>query len=113
MTPSSLDEERKGRGFSSDLEVNFLVLTGTTACRHQTPRERGDMTFARAGRRAIEASLRHGARAPAPPYPGGARLTANTSRPLDAVYNHHPRAFTSVPSPNAPVNATTLAAVGR
>ena len=69
------------------------------------------MTFARAGRRAIEASLRHGARAPTPPYPGGARLTVNTSRPLDAVCNHHPRAFTSVPSPNAPVNATTLAAI--
>ena len=68
------------------------------------------MTFARAGRRAVEASLRHGARAPAPPYPGGVRLTANTSRPLDAVHNHHPRAFTSVPSPNAP-NVTTLAAV--
>ena len=91
-----------------------MVLTGTDSpvCRvSQTPRERGDMTFARAGRRAVEASLRHGARAPAPPYPGGARLTVNTSRPLDAVYNHHPRAFTSVPSPNAPVNATTLAAV--
>ena len=113
MTPSSLHEERKGRGFFSDLEVNFLVLTGTDSpvCRVQTPRERGDMTFARAGRRAVEASLRHGARAPAPPYPGGARLTVNTSRPLDAVYNHHPRAFTSVPSPNAPVNATTLAAI--
>ena len=69
------------------------------------------MTFARAGRRAVEASLRHGARAPAPPYPGGARLTVNTSRPLDAVICHHPRAFTSVPSPNAPVNATTLAAI--
>ena len=34
MTPSSLHEERKGRGFFSDLEVNFLVLTGT---RVQTP----------------------------------------------------------------------------
>ena len=89
-----------------------MVLTGTDSpvCRVQTPRERGDMTFARAGRRAVEASLRHGARAPAPPYPGGARLTVNTSRPLDAVYNHHTRAFTSVPSPNAP-NATTLAAI--
>ena len=58
MTPSSLHEERKGRGFFSDLEVNFLVLTGTDSpvCRVQTP----DTT--RAGRHDVRSRGSQGGR---------------------------------------------------
>ena len=42
--------------------ANFWLLTGTLLRRHE--REPDDMSFARAGRRAIEAALQHAARAP-------------------------------------------------
>ena len=92
--------------------ANFWLLTGTLL-RHE--REPDDMSFARAGRRAIEAALQHVARAPLASA-GASRFTdaAIVRRRPDVTANPiFRRAFSSAfitPAGAAPAN-TTLAAV--
>ena len=93
--------------------ANFWLPTGTLLRRHE--REPDDMSFARAGRRAIEAALQHVARAPLASA-GASRFTdaAIVRRRPDVTANPiFRRAFSSAfitPAGAAPVN-TTLAAV--